>query len=102
DLKRLSIGHGGNDSAIILDDADPAAIADKLFWGSFQNNGQVCSAIKRVYVPERLYDDVVDALAERARTVTVGNGATEGTQLGPINNRPQFERVSELVAEAIA
>ncbi len=101
DLKRVTLELGGNDPAIILDDVDPAAIADKLFWGAFQNNGQVCSAVKRVYVPESLYDDVVEALADKARNVKVGEGTTEGVQLGPINNKPQFERVSELVADAI-
>jgi acyl-CoA reductase-like NAD-dependent aldehyde dehydrogenase len=102
DLKRVTLELGGNDPAIVLDDVDPAAIAEKLFWGAFANNGQVCSAIKRVYVPERLYGQVVEALADRARSVKVGDGTAEGTQLGPINNRPQFDRVSELVADAIA
>ena len=101
DLKRVTLELGGNDPAIILDDVDPAAIADKLFWGAFQNNGQVCSAVKRVYVPEKLYAEVVEALAEKARAVKVGDGTAEGTQLGPINNKPQFDRVSELVADAI-
>jgi acyl-CoA reductase-like NAD-dependent aldehyde dehydrogenase len=101
DLKRVTLELGGNDPAIVLDDVDPAAIASKLFWGAFQNNGQVCSAIKRVYVPERLYDDVVEALAEQARSVKVGDGSVEGTQLGPINNKPQFERVKELVSDAV-
>jgi len=101
DLKRVTLELGGNDPAIVLDDADPAVIADKLFWGAFQNNGQVCSAVKRVYVPERLYDDVVEALADKARSAKVGEGSTEGVQLGPINNKPQFDRVSELVADAI-
>ena len=102
DLKRVTLELGGNDAAILLDDVDPAAIANKLFWGAFQNNGQVCSAIKRVYVPERLHDDVVEALAEQARSVKVGDGTAEGTQLGPINNKPQFERVSSLVADALS
>ena len=101
DLKRVTLELGGNDPAIILDDVDPAEIAEKVFWGAFGNNGQICSAIKRVYVPEALYDDVVEALAEKARTVKVGEGSTEGVQLGPINNKPQFDRVSELVADAI-
>ncbi|MFG2004711.1 aldehyde dehydrogenase family protein [Spirillospora sp. NPDC048911] len=102
DLKRVTLELGGNDPAILLDDADPAAVADKLFGAAFQNNGQVCSAIKRVYVPESLYGDVVDALAAKARSVKVGNGLDEGVQYGPINNEPQYERVSELVAEALA
>ncbi|MFI6323024.1 aldehyde dehydrogenase family protein [Nonomuraea sp. NPDC050556] len=102
DLKRLTLELGGNDPAILLDDVDPAAVAAKLFAGAFQNNGQVCSAIKRVYVPERLYEPVVEALAAHARAAKVGDGMAEGVQFGPINNRPQFDRVSELVADALA
>ncbi|MEV5706091.1 aldehyde dehydrogenase family protein [Actinoallomurus sp. NPDC052274] len=102
DLKRTTLELGGNDPAIVLDDADPAVVANKVFDQAFANNGQVCSAIKRVYVPERLYDDVVEALAAKARSVKVGNGLEEGVQYGPINNRPQYERVQELVADALA
>lgn len=102
DLKRVTLELGGNDPAIVLDDVDPAAVATQLFKGAFANNGQVCSAIKRVYVPERLYDDVVEALADQARSAKVGDGAEEGTELGPINNRPQFDRVQMLVADAVA
>ena len=67
DLKRVTLELGGNDPAIVLDDADPAAVASAIFAGAFNNNGQVCSAIKRVYVPEALYDDVVEGLAAHAR-----------------------------------
>ncbi|WP_436788921.1 aldehyde dehydrogenase family protein [Yinghuangia sp. YIM S10712] len=102
DLKRLTLELGGNDAAIVLDDADIPAIADKLFWGAFANNGQVCSAVKRVYVPRPLHDDLVDALAERAASVRVGDGTADGVRLGPVNNRPQFERVSDLVTDALA
>ncbi|MDL4776399.1 MULTISPECIES: aldehyde dehydrogenase family protein [Thermomonosporaceae] len=102
DLKRVTLELGGNDPAILLDDADPAAVAGRLFGAAFHNNGQVCSAIKRVYVPEALYSDVVDALAELARAARVGNGLDEGVQYGPVNNRAQFERVGELVADALA
>ena len=102
DLKRVTLELGGNDPAIILDDVDPAAIAEKIFWGAFSNSGQICSAIKRVYVPEALHDQVVEALAEQAGKVKMGEGTEEGVQLGPINNAPQFERVKELVADALA
>ncbi|MBV8387130.1 MAG: aldehyde dehydrogenase family protein [Acidimicrobiia bacterium] len=101
DLKRVTLELGGNDPAILLDDIDPVDVADKVYRQAFANNGQVCSAIKRVYVPEAKYDEVVDALASHAKAAKVGNGMDADTQLGPINNRPQFERVSELVADAI-
>lgn len=102
DLKRVTLELGGNDPAIVLDDADPAAVAKSIFNGAFANNGQVCSAIKRVYVPEALYDDVVEGLAAEARAVKVGEGTEDGVRLGPINNAPQYERVKELVADALS
>ena len=102
DLKRVTLELGGNDPAIVLDDADPAAVASAIFAGAFNNNGQVCSAIKRVYVPEALYDDVVEGLAAHARSIKVGEGTEDGVKLGPINNAPQYERVKELVADALS
>jgi acyl-CoA reductase-like NAD-dependent aldehyde dehydrogenase len=102
DLKRVTLELGGNDPAIVLDDADPAAVSKAIYAGAFANNGQVCSAIKRVYVPESLYDQVVEGLAAEASSATVGEGNEPGVTLGPINNAPQFERVKELVADAIA
>ena len=100
DLKRVTLELGGNDPAIVLPDGDGARTAKRLFWGACENCGQVCSAIKRVYVPESLYESMVAQLADMARGVKVGNGLDEDSQLGPINNRPQFERVQELVEDA--
>jgi acyl-CoA reductase-like NAD-dependent aldehyde dehydrogenase len=102
DLKRITLELGGNDPAIVLDDADVDAVANGIFWGSFGNSGQICSAIKRVYVPDSLHGALVDALADRARTVVVGDGTEKGSRLGPITTRPQFERVCELVEDALA
>ncbi|HEX6857102.1 MAG TPA: aldehyde dehydrogenase family protein [Streptosporangiaceae bacterium] len=102
DLKRVTLELGGNDPAIVLDDVDTEKVAEKLFWSAFRNSGQVCIAVKRVYVPERLHDDLVDALAAKARAAKVDDGMAEGTDLGPINNKPQFERVSELVSDALS
>jgi acyl-CoA reductase-like NAD-dependent aldehyde dehydrogenase len=101
-LKRITLELGGNDAAIVLDDANPEAIGKGLFWGSFINCGQICAGIKRIFVPEALHDDVVDVLAERASRVRVGPGTQEGVQLGPIQNRPQFERVRGLVSDALS
>ncbi|MGO9453374.1 MAG: aldehyde dehydrogenase family protein [Candidatus Binataceae bacterium] len=100
DLKRVTLELGGNDAAIVLDDVDPKAVAQKIFWGAFENSGQICSAIKRVYVHEKVYASVLETLGEIARGVKVGDGLEQGVQLGPLNNKPQFERVSELVEDA--
>jgi acyl-CoA reductase-like NAD-dependent aldehyde dehydrogenase len=102
DLKRITLELGGNDPAIVLEDADVDAVADGLFWSSFANAGQICSAIKRVYAPRSLHGALVDALADRARAVKVGDGAEKGTQLGPVTTRPQLARVRELVEDALS
>jgi acyl-CoA reductase-like NAD-dependent aldehyde dehydrogenase len=100
DLKRVTLELGGNDPAIVLGDVDPKAVADKVFEAAFANSGQVCVAIKRAYVEESIYPQVLAALTERAKTARFGDGFEEGVQYGPINNRAQFERVSELVEDA--
>ncbi|SHN75851.1 aldehyde dehydrogenase family protein [Cryptosporangium aurantiacum] len=102
DLKRVTLELGGNDPAIVLPGAPIGDIAAGLFWSGFINNGQTCLAVKRIYVHEEQHDDLVEALAGIARDVRVDEGTAEGVQLGPINNRPQFERVSGLVADAVA
>ncbi|MBI1818261.1 MAG: aldehyde dehydrogenase family protein [Deltaproteobacteria bacterium] len=100
DLKRVTLELGGNDPAIVLDDVDPNAVLDGLFWGAFQNSGQICSAIKRLYVHEKVYQPIVAGLIERARSVKVGNGMEPDTQLGPINNQMQLDKVIGMVNEA--
>jgi acyl-CoA reductase-like NAD-dependent aldehyde dehydrogenase len=100
DLKRVTLELGGNDAAIVLPDVNPKEVAQKIFWGAFENSGQICSAIKRVYVHEKVYSTVLETLGEIAQGVKVGNGLEAGTQLGPLNNQPQFERVTELVEDA--
>ncbi|MEV8321643.1 aldehyde dehydrogenase family protein [Kitasatospora sp. NPDC056731] len=101
-LARVTLELGGNDAAVLLDDVDVDRIADRLFWAAFRNCGQVCMAVKRVYAPARLYPQVVEALAERAKSVVVGAGLDPGTQLGPVNNAPQLARVERYTARALA
>ena len=100
DLKRVTLELGGNDPAIVLPDLAPTDVASKLFWGAFENCGQVCSAIKRVYVPAGQYEQYLEALGAVAAGAVVGDGMDEATQIGPLNNAPQLERVSELVDDA--
>jgi len=97
-LKRLTLELGGNDAAIVLDDADVDAIAEPLFWAAFTNNGQVCVAAKRIYVHEAIYDALAIAMVRVAAGIAVGDGAVQGIKLGPVQNRPQYERVKALIA----
>ena len=101
-LKRVSLELGGNDAAIVLADADVETIAPQLFWGAFVNSGQRCMAIKRVLVHESLLDRLGSALAKLANQAKVGDGFEPGVELGPVQNRPQFERVLGLIEDALA
>ncbi|WP_291314962.1 aldehyde dehydrogenase family protein [Corynebacterium sp. UBA2622] len=98
--KRLTLELGGNDAGIVLDDVDPKAVAEGLFWGAFINTGQTCAALKRLYVPDAIYDEVVDALAEFAANVPMGEGIDENNVLGPLQNKAQFDIVADLVQKA--
>jgi acyl-CoA reductase-like NAD-dependent aldehyde dehydrogenase len=99
-LKRVTLELGGNDPAIVLPDVDIPAAAEKVFWVAFRNSGQFCIAAKRVYVHADIYDVFSRAIVDYARTVKVGNGAENGTMLGPLQNRMQFQKVHDLIASA--
>jgi acyl-CoA reductase-like NAD-dependent aldehyde dehydrogenase len=101
-LKRFTLELGGNDPAIVLDDADPVATAAILFEGAFQNSGQACIAVKRVYVQSGVYKPLCEALTALAKAAKVGDGFAEGVQFGPVQNRAQFERVQGIIADAAA
>jgi len=93
---------GGNDAAIMLPDADPKAMAMGLFWGAFLNMGQTCACAKRLYVPENLFDDTVAALKGLAEAMPMGDGMQDGTVMGPIQNKMQYNKVVALVESAKA
>ena len=96
-LKRITLELGGNDAAIVLDGVDPKEVAPKIFGGATINSGQVCLAIKRVYAPESMYDELCDELAKLAKEAVMGDGLEQGTQLGPIQNKMQFDKVKEYI-----
>lgn len=101
-IKRLTLELGGNDAGIVLDDVNPQEIAEGLFWGAFINTGQTCAALKRLYIPDAIYDQVCDALVEFAQTMPMGVGLEEENVLGPLQNRAQYEIVDRLVEAAKA
>jgi len=100
DLKRITLELGGNDASIVLPDANVEKVAEQLFWSSFSNAGQICIAAKRVYIHEDIYDDLSAAIADYAKNVKVGDGSEQGTAVGPIQNKKQYDRVLELIQDA--
>lgn len=101
-MKRVTLELGGNDAAIVLPDVDVAKVTEPLFWAAFRNSGQICVATKRMYIHEDVYDRLSASLAAYAKGVVVGDGLEQGTKMGPVQNRQQYERVKELISDAKA
>ena len=99
-LARLTHELGGNDAGIVLPGTDVDAVADTLFWGAFMNTGQVCAALKRLYVHDSVYEEMVAALAARAEAAPMGSGHDKDNRLGPVQNPAQFDIVTRLVDDA--
>ncbi len=101
-LKRLVLELGGKDPLIVLDDADVAAAAAFAARNSFRNAGQVCVSTERIYVHESIADEFARAVVERAQQLVVGDGAHEGTQIGPMSSARQKAHVLSQVQHAQA
>ena len=99
-LKRVTLELGGNDAAIVLDDIDVAVAARRVFTAAMLNCGQVCFAAKRVYVPRGSYDEFCDELARLAKEAIVDDGLNQGTEIGPLQNLQQFDKVVQIIASA--
>ncbi|MGH6696282.1 aldehyde dehydrogenase family protein [Sphingopyxis sp.] len=99
-LKRLTLELGGNDPGIVLDDVDVRETAQGIFNAAFLNCGQVCLAIKRAYVHDSIYDAMCDELARLAEAAVVDDGLAQGAQIGPIQNKAQFEKLKGFLGRA--
>lgn len=99
-LKRLTLELGGNDPGIVMPDADVDDAAEKIFGASFVNCGQVCIALKRAYVHTDIYEEVCDKLVELAEAAVVDDGSKQGTTMGPLQNKMQFEKVKAFLDRA--
>ncbi|HEX7382024.1 MAG TPA: aldehyde dehydrogenase family protein [Nevskiaceae bacterium] len=97
-VKSVSLELGGNDPAVVLPDT---ALTDELMSefvrGVFTCTGQVCFAIKRIYVHADMYDAFVDRFSGAVDAITVGNGLDPGVTMGPINNERQFRKLERLM-----
>lgn len=92
-LKTIVLELGGNDAAIVLGDADVESVASDIFSWAFMNTGQVCINIKRIFVPGELFEAFAAEFAALAKAAKVGPGLDPQTELGPIQNAAQYERV---------
>jgi acyl-CoA reductase-like NAD-dependent aldehyde dehydrogenase len=92
-LKRVSLELGGKSAAIILDDAESAAVAAGIRSASLSNSGQICNALTRILVPAQRSDEFVDALAAELLALRVGDPTDPATQMGPLVAQRQQQRV---------
>jgi acyl-CoA reductase-like NAD-dependent aldehyde dehydrogenase len=99
-VKRVTLELGGNDAAIVLDDVDAKLVAKKVYDGAMTNAGQICVAVKRAYVPSSLYEDFCAEIAKLANEAIVDDGSKQGTTVGPIQNKMQYDKVLSLLDDA--
>jgi acyl-CoA reductase-like NAD-dependent aldehyde dehydrogenase len=97
-LKRVTLELGGKSPNVILPDADIDAAVNGAYQAIYFNSGQACNAGSRLFVPRERFDEVLSALAERARATTLGAGLDPDTQLGPLVSAEQHERVLSYIA----
>lgn len=101
-LKRAHLELGGNSALLVLDDADVEEAVNLAAWGSYVNQGQVCMTTGRHLVASAVYDDFVDALADKARGLTVGNPYGGDVALGPVIDAGQCGKIHRMVTESVA
>lgn len=95
--KRVALEMGGKNAVIVMDDADLALATEAILWSAFGTTGQRCTACSRVLAHERVHDELVQRLADGARALRLGDGLDPATQVGPLVNRAQVERVQDYV-----
>ena len=100
-LKRVHLELGGNSALIVLDDADVERAVSAGAWGSFLHQGQVCMTAGRHLVHERVAESYVEALAEHAGRLPVGNPNTDEVALGPLIDESQLSKVHGLVTSTV-
>ncbi|KAF5024607.1 hypothetical protein F66182_3370 [Fusarium sp. NRRL 66182] len=98
-LTRITLELGGNDAAIVCSDAHVQTAAPQIAAAAFMNSGQICVAVKRIYVHKDIYDRFRDCFMASLSQLKVGDGLEDGTFMGPVQNKVQYERVQELLAD---
>lgn len=93
---------GGSSPAVVFADADLDVVMDNLYWARYLNCGQVCTAIKRLFVQKSIYDKVVKLFVDKLETVKVGNPIDKKTDIGPLVSQKQLKLLKEQVVDAVS
>ncbi|MDE1146481.1 MAG: NAD-dependent succinate-semialdehyde dehydrogenase [Azospirillaceae bacterium] len=100
-VKRVSLELGGNAPFIVFDDADLDAAVEGALFSKFRNAGQTCISTNRFLVQDAVYDAFAQRLAARAGALKLGDGAREGTEMGPLINAGAIQKVARHVDDAV-
>lgn len=101
-LKKVHLELGGNDATIICSDADLERAAEAIILGRLaRGNGQICCAVKRVFVAAEVYDRFADILTRKTGTLKMGNQTEEDTDVGPLINEQAARKVESSIEEAV-
>ena len=99
EIKRVTLELGGSDPMIVCDDADIESAVIGAVRGRFYNCGQICTAVKRLYVFESVAEEFIRKFEAAIQKLRIGNGMFENVDMGPLNNQKQWEYIKRLVAE---
>lgn len=100
-LKSVVLELGGNDVGIVLPDADLENTAEGIFGSAFLNAGQTCAALKRLYVHEDVYEELVEKLIQIINTQIIGDGIAPEVTFGPLQNKTQYDKVNAIITDAV-
>jgi succinate-semialdehyde dehydrogenase/glutarate-semialdehyde dehydrogenase len=100
-VTRLSLELGGHAPAIVFDDADLGRAVEGVLAAKFRNTGQSCIAANRIYVQAGIYDRFMDAFVAKVRALKLGNGLSEGMDVGPVINQKALDAVLAQIQNAV-
>lgn len=101
-LKRVTLELGGKSPVFVFPDADIEKAIAGAATGIFANSGQMCIAGSRLYVHKKVYDEVVQGVADRAKAIKVGPGTMDGVEMGPVVSQEQLTRVSSYIESGVS
>lgn len=99
-IKPVELELGGNSPIVVLDDADLELAIEASVWGKFMHQGQICMIANRIVVEDAIYDRFVEGFVERVRKLPVGQREDPACFIGPIVNRDQFDKITDMIAKA--
>jgi len=95
--KRISLEMGGKNAIIVMDDADLGLASEAIAWSAFGTTGQRCTACSRVLVHRKVHDALAERVSAKAKSLRLGDGLDPATEVGPLVNRGQVEKVQQYV-----